>query len=869
MSATGQFSSPITGLTPGTLYYVRAYATNAEGMVYGDPISFTTESLALPGEVQFTSATGSVTEGEGSLTITVSRINGSDGAVSVDYDLETGGTAAQGDDFTFASGTLSWEDGETEDKSFTITIVDDAMFEYNETVHLTLENAVGGSIGTPSDCVVTILDNDSSSSFSGWRHIRQDLTASNFYPGPSNMTVIGLNEASSYPLATSTGYILTGNVVGDANLEVVTVQNNTLVVLSSTGDELLRQDIEIAGIPNSWVSMLEDVDGDGHLDIGVAYSRQGGDYGTLYARIYDGTGTLLQEFVNACNGDGRLIPETVIGNQVVMTQAVGYARTPRGISMWDYSAGVENWHYNIGPPPVYVPSITDMDQDGDLDFCLSNATVHNGASSNGTYDGDNYYLIIDETGSNQLTRKYFEGSSDGSILNYFIKLSPSSNAYHLLSLKQYAVNYYNGTSRVHICDLDGNTLHTFTGISNAGWSSAFADIDNDDETEIVVANSNGASHSVTLLDSQLNSVASFVPSSRVIVSAISDFDQDADKEIFVFSSDDDLVQVLDVDLNEKYSFSVPSAETIRGVIVSELDASGIKFILVVTDQTIYFVESDDGSSVNQPPEIVGTIPDQVGNENDPAWAVDLTEYESDPEDSGTALNWSVGTVSGSLFTATITDLDEDILTITPVADASGSEVITLTLTDSGGLTDTQDITVTLNAVNDPPDQPFGESPADGATGVSINADLGWSGSDPENDALTFDVYFGTANPPTTPVATGQSDLTYDPGTLQYSTTYTWRVDAEDVHGASTAGNVWHFTTEAQPNRLPSVTTQAPADITTSTATGHGSITDPGSPLPTAHGSAGTPRDHRPSLTIIRMKGQCMLRLPFQCRSSPP
>ena len=238
---------------------------------------------------------------------------------------------------------------------------------------------------------------------------------------------------------------------------------------------------------------------------------------------------------------------------------------------------------------------------------------------------------------------------------------------------------------------------------------------------------------------------------------------------------------------------------------------------------------------NQPPEIVGTIPDQTKDEDDAAWTFDLTEYESDTEDSGTALNWSVGTVSGSLFTAAITDLDEDILTMTPVADASGSEVITLTLTDSGGLTDTQDITVTLNAVNDPPDQPFGENPTHGATGVSINADLGWSGSDPENDALTFDVYFGTANPPTISVATGQSDLTYDPGTLRYSTTYYWQVDAEDVHDAQTEGSVWHFTTEAEPNRLPGVTTQTPTEITTTTATGHGTITDTGVPAATDHG----------------------------------
>lgn len=39
-SGTGSFSSSLTGLTPGTTYYVRAYATNSAGTSYGSNISF-------------------------------------------------------------------------------------------------------------------------------------------------------------------------------------------------------------------------------------------------------------------------------------------------------------------------------------------------------------------------------------------------------------------------------------------------------------------------------------------------------------------------------------------------------------------------------------------------------------------------------------------------------------------------------------------------------------------------------------------------------------------------------------------------------------------------------------------------------------
>jgi hypothetical protein len=47
-NANGTYSSSISGLTPGTLYYVRAYATNGVGTAYGNEISFTTNPITNP-----------------------------------------------------------------------------------------------------------------------------------------------------------------------------------------------------------------------------------------------------------------------------------------------------------------------------------------------------------------------------------------------------------------------------------------------------------------------------------------------------------------------------------------------------------------------------------------------------------------------------------------------------------------------------------------------------------------------------------------------------------------------------------------------------------------------------------------------------
>ena len=48
VSATGSFTSSMTGLSAGTLYHVRAYATNAAGTTYGADVSFTTLTSVAP-----------------------------------------------------------------------------------------------------------------------------------------------------------------------------------------------------------------------------------------------------------------------------------------------------------------------------------------------------------------------------------------------------------------------------------------------------------------------------------------------------------------------------------------------------------------------------------------------------------------------------------------------------------------------------------------------------------------------------------------------------------------------------------------------------------------------------------------------------
>ena len=96
--------------------------------------------------------------------------------------------------------------------------------------------------------------------------------------------------------------------------------------------------------------------------------------------------------------------------------------------------------------------------------------------------------------------------------------------------------------------------------------------------------------------------------------------------------------------------------------------------------------------------------------------------------------------------------------------------------------------------NSPPVTPFDPDPEDGETGVDVNADLSWDCSDPDGDSVYYDVYFDTVDPPITKVSDGQTAKSFEPGTMNFGTTYYWKIVAYDTYGATTNGPVWSFTT---------------------------------------------------------------------------
>ena len=88
------------------------------------------------GSLQFSASNYTVNENGTEALITVTRVGGDFGTVTVEY-ATSEGTASAGADYAAVSGTLSFADGVTS-QTFTIDIFDDAEYEGDETVNLSL-----------------------------------------------------------------------------------------------------------------------------------------------------------------------------------------------------------------------------------------------------------------------------------------------------------------------------------------------------------------------------------------------------------------------------------------------------------------------------------------------------------------------------------------------------------------------------------------------------------------------------------------------------------------------------------------------------------------------------------------------------------
>ena len=101
-------------------------------------------------------------------------------------------------------------------------------------------------------------------------------------------------------------------------------------------------------------------------------------------------------------------------------------------------------------------------------------------------------------------------------------------------------------------------------------------------------------------------------------------------------------------------------------------------------------------------------------------------------------------------------------------------------------------------VNSNPNVPSTPVPTLNKVNVSCNPNIQWAASDPEGDALTYDLYLGTTASPA-PYSSGLADTSLViTATLLPTTAYYWKVVAHDPYGGVSTSPIWKFTTGLLP-----------------------------------------------------------------------
>jgi len=178
-----------------------------------------------PGTIRFSQASYAVSEAGPKATITVSRVNGDDGAATVHWSA-TAGTATAGSDFTAASGNLSWANGDDANKTFQVTILNDTADESNETVNLTLSNVTGAALDDTRDtATLTINDNDD-----GGGGGSAPAAPTNLQAEPHSTTEIMLTWTDA--ANNETGFVIQRRTLTGTYEEIGTVGPNTTTFLA-------------------------------------------------------------------------------------------------------------------------------------------------------------------------------------------------------------------------------------------------------------------------------------------------------------------------------------------------------------------------------------------------------------------------------------------------------------------------------------------------------------------------------------------------------------------------------------------------------------------------------------------------------------
>jgi uncharacterized delta-60 repeat protein len=212
------------------------------------------------GSLGFDPARFTLVEETRSLQLTVQRYGPADAAASIDWataEITAGGPdspATAGVDFTAASGTLTWEAGDSSSRTIQIQLLDDTEQESTEAFQVVLSNP-SGPVTAAANATIRLIDSDTPVTFT--QHPSgSTLTAggtlnlSAAATSPTSISYQWLRNGLPVVGATSASFTKTGVAVADAGVYQLQATNSAGSFLSNAALVVVQS--PASGVAGTW-----------------------------------------------------------------------------------------------------------------------------------------------------------------------------------------------------------------------------------------------------------------------------------------------------------------------------------------------------------------------------------------------------------------------------------------------------------------------------------------------------------------------------------------------------------------------------------------------------------------------------------------
>lgn len=453
-----------------------------------------------------------------------------------------------------------------------------------------------------------------------WARPGYDAARTHRYPFPSRGP-FAINRFTEWWSDTYGTEVLTADINGDGNLEVITSDGSSLKAFSGNGNLLWST------AASGSLNLISDVTGDGVVDI--VLSRRSGN--RLQLLIYDNQGRYLKTLSRAGGDDARLSARAAAdfdgdgAIDILTDMGAGYSLKPRGVSLFDCASGYERWHYAAGSCSCGFrmrtqdycdnSAIGDINEDGLIEVVLDTGSSHNGGSGCGvngqgtcTNDSQTYTIAFSTTDGREIFTYEYPASAywnqgevesvkhrhgHGIVQHAIVDLDHDGNS-NILAFEGHDPVFYPGLEKVHFLNETGQILNTWNGPLNKhimNW--CICDINSDGYDEIVLVDGQmeysgwmgkqWLNVSLRILNHNLKEIAtlseliSTMPAQDFIDIVANDINGDGKPDLLLCSPQMARLAILDASLNEIWSYSAPG---LRTVALSDLDGDGVNEIIL-------------------------------------------------------------------------------------------------------------------------------------------------------------------------------------------------------------------------------------------------------------------------------------------------